>query len=100
MNKVALVTLWVDQQAKQIVRYTFDNVEFGFLPGRAFARLDTVRASMTMAQVLDGVWLPRTIDMDGSVTLATGSYRVDYVREFSGYRRGETSVTIRVPERQ
>ncbi len=98
MNKVALVTLWVDQQAKQIVRYTFDNVEFGFLPGRTLARLDTVRASMTMARVLDGVWLPATVSMDGAVTLATGSYRVEYLREFSGYRRGETSVTIHVRE--
>ena len=33
MNKVALVTLWVEPKAHQIVKYTFDNVGFDFLPG-------------------------------------------------------------------
>lgn len=98
MNKVALVTLWIDSEAKQIVRYTFDNAEFGFLPGRALVRVDKVRASMTMATVLDGIWMPRSITMDGAVTLAAGSFRMDYRREFSDYRRGETSVTIRIRE--
>ena len=98
LNKVAMVTLWIDQDAKQIVRYTFDNVDFGFLPGRSLVRLDGARASMTMATVLDGVWMPSAIAMDGSVTLATGTFRIDYRREFSGYRRGETSATIRVRE--
>ena len=32
MNKVALVTLWVEPKAHQIVKYTFDNVGFDFLP--------------------------------------------------------------------
>ena len=94
-NKVALVTLWVDQAALQIVKYTFDNVDFGFLPLRSFVRLDTVRASMAMGQFLDGVWLPRRIDMEGAASLATGTFRVRYAREFSDYRQAETSATIR-----
>ncbi len=98
MNKVSLVTLWVDPEAKQIVRYTFENVDFGFLPGRSLVRVDGARASMTMATVLDGVWMPSRIVMDGSITLATGTFRVDYQREFSGYRRGETTTTIHVRE--
>jgi hypothetical protein len=94
-NKVALVTLWVDQAALQIVKYTFDNVDFGFLPLRSFVRLDTVRASMVMGQFLDGVWLPREIDMEGAASLATGTFRIRYGREFSDYRQAETSATIR-----
>ena len=34
MNKVALVTLWVEPKAHQIVKYTFDNVGFDFLPAQ------------------------------------------------------------------
>ena len=76
LNKVALVTLWIEPGEFQIVRYTFDNVDFGFLPGRWLVRVDDVRASMTMAQVLDGVWLPREIVMRAGVmsrTAATSS---------------------------
>ena len=94
-NKVALITLWVDPAAAQIVKYTFDNVDFGFLPFRAFVRLDTVRASMEMGQFLDGVWLPRRIDMEGGLTLANGSFTFRYGRQFSNYRQAETSATIR-----
>src|SRR5438105_2166378 len=32
MNKVALITLWIEPKAHQIVKYTFDNVGFDFLP--------------------------------------------------------------------
>ena len=32
MNKVSLVTLWVEPTAQQIVKYTFDNVNLDFLP--------------------------------------------------------------------
>src|SRR5436189_67292 len=32
MNKVALVTLWIEPKAHQILKYTFDNVGFDFLP--------------------------------------------------------------------
>jgi hypothetical protein len=98
MNKVSLVTLWVDPEAKQIVRYTFENVDFGFLPGRSLVRVDGARASMTMATVLDGVWMPSAIVMDGAITLATGTFRVDYRREFSDYRRGQTGASIVVRE--
>ena len=33
MNKVSLVTLWVEPKAHQIVKYTFANLPFDFLPG-------------------------------------------------------------------
>jgi hypothetical protein len=48
MNKTALVTLWVDPSAHQIVKYTFDNIWMDFLPGAWLVRVDEIRASMTM----------------------------------------------------
>jgi len=94
-NKVALVTLWVDPAEHQIVRYTFDNIDFGFLPGRWLVRLDEIRASMTTARVLDGVWLPAEIEMRGGLSLASGAYRFEYGRRFANYRKAETGARIR-----
>lgn len=94
-NKVALVTLWIDPAEHQIVRYTFDNMDFGFLPGRWLVRLDEIRASMTMGRVFEGVWLPSEIDMHGGLSLASGSYRFEYGRRFSNYRKAETGARIR-----
>src|SRR5690606_33586619 len=34
MNKVARITLWVDQERPMILKYVFENVDFDFLPGR------------------------------------------------------------------
>jgi hypothetical protein len=95
MNKVALVTLWIDPSEYQIVRYTFDNVDFGFLPARWLFRLDEVSASMTMSRVLEGLWLPKQIEFHGSATLANGSYRLEYGREFHDYRKAEIGARIR-----
>ncbi|HEY6359648.1 MAG TPA: hypothetical protein VIX63_01020, partial [Vicinamibacterales bacterium] len=61
MNKVSLVTLWVDPAEHQILQYEFRNIDMDFLPGRAFARVDGLEASMRMGQPFPGVWLPRTI---------------------------------------
>jgi hypothetical protein len=95
MNKVSLVTLWIEPNEHQVVRYTFDDVDFGFLPGRWLVRVDKVTASMTMARVLDGVWLPREITFQGGFTLATGGYRFEYARQFRDHRRAETGARIR-----
>jgi hypothetical protein len=95
MNKVALVTLWVEPEAHQIVKYTFDNVGFGFLPGRSFVRVEDVRASMQMSQPFPGVWLPRAIDGHGAFTLANGTYEVRYDLEYSNYRLADVKVRLR-----
>ena len=95
MNKAALVTLWVDPAERQIVRYTFDNMDFGFLPGRWLVRVDEASASMTMARVLDGVWLPSRIAMSAGLSLANGGYRFEYGREFFDYRKAEVGARIR-----
>ena len=94
-NKVALITLWVDPAERQIVKYTFDNTEMNFLPGRWLVRVGDVSASMTMGQPIGQVWLPRAIEMRASLTLANGDYEGRYSREFLEYRQGEVRARIR-----
>jgi hypothetical protein len=101
LNKVALITLWIDPSEYQIVKYTFDNTEFDFLPGRWLVRVGDVTASMTMARVLDGVWLPSRISMNVALSVATGAYAGRYERTFTNYKKAEVGARIRmqVPER-
>jgi len=95
MNKVTLVTMWIDPAEHQIVRFTFDNVDFNFLPGRAIVRVDEAKASMTMGRYFDNVWLPKELVFRAGATFASGSYRFNYGREFYDYRKGEVSARIR-----
>lgn len=95
MNKTSSVTMWIDPLEHQVVRFTFDNVDWGFLPGRQIARVDEARASMTMGRVFDTIWLPRDITFTGAATFAAGTVRFTYGREFYDYRRGEVSARIR-----
>jgi len=95
MNKVTLVTMWIDPAEHQIVRFTFDNVDFNFLPGRAIVRVDEAKASMTMGRYFDNVWLPKELVFRAGATFASGSYRFSYGREFYDYRKGEVSARIR-----
>ncbi len=39
MNKVSMVTLWVDPKTHQILQYTFDDIDMDFFPGRALVRV-------------------------------------------------------------
>lgn len=98
MNKTALVTLWVDAEEHQIVKYTFENVWLDFLPGAWLVRVDDIRASMTMGQPFPGVWLPREIDIRGSATLASGSFSIALSRTFSDYREAQVSTKVSVPK--
>ncbi len=94
-NKGALVTLWIDPAEQQIVRFTFDNVGFDFLPLRWFIRLDALTASMTMGRPLDDAWLPERIEASGVMTMASGSTTVAYSRTFSDYREARTGGRLR-----
>lgn len=95
MDKTSLVTLWVDPAQHQIVRYTFDNLGFDFLPGRWLFRLDDLTASMTMRQPFPGIWLPSRIDMRAALSLATGTYEATATRTYTGYREAETGGRVR-----
>jgi hypothetical protein len=94
MNKTSLVTLWVLRSEKQIVRYVFDNVDWGFLPGRTIVRLDDVTASMRMHEAFPGVWLPQSIAAKVRLGTALGSTGAVYDVTYSDYR--QAGVTVRV----
>jgi len=95
LNKVTMVTMWIDPQEFQIVRFAFDNADWGFLPGRAIVRVDQAKATMAMGRFFDNVWLPKEIAFTFGATFAAGSYTFRYTRDFYDYRKGEVSAKIR-----
>ena len=98
MNKVSLVTLWIDPKEHQILQYTFDNVGLEFLPGRSIVRVDEMRASMKMTQPFPDVWLPGAIEMGFGLTIALGSLDARYHVEYHDYRQAEVTTKIRPPQ--
>ena len=98
MNKVSLVTLWVEPAQKQIVKYTFDNVGLDFLPAAWLVRVTDLRANMLMSEVFAGVWLPRRIDMAGAFILAGGPFSVTYDIQYSGHREATTGTKYLGPK--
>ena len=95
MNKVSMVTLWVDRDRHQILQYTFDDIDMDFLPGRFLARVDDVRATMRMAQPFPDVWLPRDIEMRFRMALAVGPVDARYRVEYHDYRQADVTYKIR-----
>lgn len=95
MNKVSLVTIWVEPKASQIVKYTFDNVNFDFLPVAWLVRVSDLKASMTMSQAFPDVWLPRDVDMYFAAMLAVGAFDVNYHLDYHDYRQASTSGRIK-----
>jgi hypothetical protein len=98
MNKVSLVTIWVEPKANQIVKYTFDNVSFDFLPAAWFVRVTDLKASMTMSQPFKDVWLPRDVDMYFAGMLAIGAIDLRYHLDYHDYKQASTSGRIKLPE--
>ena len=99
MNKVALVTLWVEPMTHQIVKYTFDNVGFDFLPARWLIHVNDLKASMTMAQPFPDIWLPNALDLAMSGTLAVGQFDLHYRLDYHDYRRPDVTSRVGVKER-
>jgi hypothetical protein len=97
MNKVALVTLWVEPSTHQIVKYTFDNVDFEFLPAAWLVTVDTVRASMTMSQPFPEVWLPKDIDLQAAFTMAIGQFNFRQTTSYFDYREPNVASKVFVP---
>jgi hypothetical protein len=86
MNKVSLVTLWVDPGEHQIVRYDFHNIDADFLPARWLLQLDGLQASMEMSQPFPDVWLPRSVAIGFDLSLAIGRIEGRYSSEYRDYR--------------
>lgn len=95
MNKVSLVTLWVDPATHQILQYIFDDLDMDFFPGRQLVRVDDLQATMTMGQPFPEIWLPRNIEMHFGLMLAVGAvdatYRVDYLN----YKQADVTYKIK-----
>jgi hypothetical protein len=86
MNKVSLVTLWIDPAEQQILRYEFRIMDMDFLPGRAIVRVDGVRATMQMSEPFPNVWLPSSVDMRFRMASAVGPLEGRYDIRYSDYR--------------
>lgn len=95
MNKVSMVTLWVDPATHQILQYTFDDIDMDFFPGRALVRLDDLKATMRMGQAFPDVWLPKNIDMRFTMTLAVGSVDAGYRVEYHDYKLADVTYRIK-----
>ena len=98
MNKVSLVTLWIDPEQHQILRYTFDNMGLDFLPGRSLVRIDEMHASMEMVQPFPDVWLPGTVEMGFGLSTALGALRARYDVSYHDYRLAEVTSKVRPPQ--
>ena len=98
MNKVALITMWVEPASHQIVKYTYDNVALDFLPAQWLVHVDDVRASMTMGQPFPGrndVWLPRGLEMNAALTFALGQVEFRVALDYHDYRQADATVKVR-----
>ena len=94
MNKVSMVTIWVDPETYQILQYTFDDIDMDFFPGRALARIDDMKATMRMAQAFPNIWLPKGIDMKFQMTFAIGTVDANYRVDYHDYK--EAAVTYKI----
>ena len=95
MNKVSLVTLWVDQKTHQILQYTFDDIDMDFFPGRALMRVSDLQATMRMGQPFPEVWLPRNIEMRFGMMLALGAVDATYQVDYFNYKQADVTYKIK-----
>jgi hypothetical protein len=95
MNKVALVTLWIEPTAHQIVKYTYHNVNLDFLPVPWLVNIEDAHATMTMGEMFPDVWLPRSIEMNVALTFALGPIDLQYALDYSNYRQADATIRIR-----
>ena len=99
MNKVALVTLWIEPAAHQILKYTFDNVGFDFLPAQWLVHVSDLKATMTMGQPFPDVWLPAGLEVNLAMTLAIGQFDLRYSLDYHDYRRPDVTSKVGIKER-
>lgn len=95
MNKVALVTLWIEPDERQIVQYEFHNINGDVLPGRSLVQLTDISASMRMGQPFPGVWLPASVAVRFGMTLASGPVDARYDVAYHDYKVAEVTYRLR-----
>ncbi len=97
MRKTSMVTLWIDPEIHQIVRYAFENAGLDFLRFRWLLRADGLHAVMELAPVR-GVWMPARMTLSGRATTALGEYEATLTQEFFDYRQADTGARLADPE--
>jgi hypothetical protein len=95
MNKSALVTLWIDPDLHQILKYDFQNVDLDFLPGRSLVRIDGLNAAMEMGQPFPSVYLPRSLRIGFDLTLALGEVDGRYAVDYYDYKLATVATKVR-----
>ena len=95
MNKVSLVTMWIDPAAAQILRYEFRIMDMDFLPASSLVRISGTRATMQMAQPFPDVWLPESMAMRFRLTSAAGPLEARYDVKYRDYRLPTVSGRVR-----
>ena len=95
MNKAAVVTLWIEPTAQQILKYEFRNLPWDFLPGRSIVRVDDVTASMEMGQPFPEIWLPRAIRIATDFSTAIGELKGRWATDYHDYRLASVTTRIR-----
>jgi hypothetical protein len=99
MNKVALVTLWIEPKAHQIVKYTFDNVGFDFLPAQWLVHVSDVKATMKVAQPFPDIWLPDSLDVNVALQMAFGQFELRYTLDYHDYRQPDVTTKVGIKEK-
>jgi hypothetical protein len=97
MNKGSRVTLWIEPGARQIIKYTFDNVDLDFFPGQWMVNVTGAHATMTMGQPFPDVWLPQDTDISIGFMLAIGEIQAHYSLSYHDYRQADVTTAIRIP---
>ncbi|MEO6224033.1 MAG: hypothetical protein ABIP90_12370, partial [Vicinamibacterales bacterium] len=95
LNKVSMVTLWIEPSAFQIVKYNFENVNLDFLPAAWLLRLTDVRATMLMHQPFPDVWLPKDVEFYFAAMLAVGEMDARYRLNYHNYKLASATARIK-----
>jgi hypothetical protein len=94
LNKASLLTLWIDPAQAQIVRYEYADVDLGFLPGQWLSRVVDGRASMSLDEVLPGIWLPTAAESLLRLQSPAGPVEYHFSIAYTNYRRAEVGTRI------
>ena len=96
MNKAALVTLWIEPTAHQILKYEFRNWPWDFLPGRSIVRVDERerrRWRWGSRSPPSGCRVRFRIAIDFST--AVGEFKGRFAMDYHDYRLASVSTRIR-----
>jgi len=99
MNKVSLITLWIEPNAHQIIKYTFDNVGFDFLPVSWLLHVSDAKATMKMTQPFPDVWLPDSLEVNVALMIATGQFDLRYALDYHDYRQPDVTTKVGIKEK-